>query len=116
MKQILLPIAFFVGSSLVAIASVALSVSPGAAQDQGVQSLNSALSYPTSSERFFRAGQQQLEQEIQRLQQGSNAQATDVLRIEPTVYEQQRDWQRQQDQQFLDRVGTPQRHFPNHSH
>jgi uncharacterized protein YcbK (DUF882 family) len=62
-----------------------------------------ALASPTSSERFFEAGRQQLEKEIQRLQQGSNAQTSDILKIDPAIFQQLRNLQ-QQEQHFLDGV------------
>jgi hypothetical protein len=107
MKRIFLLIVVFASSSLVSIASIGTWVSPVAAQDHGLQNVSNALASPTSAERFFNEGQQQQEYEIQRLQQGSNAQPSDVLKIDPSIVQQQRNWQ-QQEQQPLEGVLAPQ--------
>ena len=107
MKRIFLLIVVFVSSSLVSIASIGTCISPVAAQDHGLQNVVNALASPTSSERFFDVGWQQLEQEIQRLQQGSDEQTSGVLKIDPAISQQQRNWQ-QQEQQPLDGVRAPQ--------
>jgi hypothetical protein len=107
MKRILLLVVVFVSSSLVSIASIGTCVSPAAAEDHGSPYVVNALASATSSERFFEAGRQQLEQEIQRLQQGSNAQTSDILKIDPAIFQQQRNLQ-QQEQHLLDGVRAPQ--------
>ncbi|MBD1871626.1 hypothetical protein H6F95_30865 [Cyanobacteria bacterium FACHB-471] len=53
--------------------------------------INAALNYPTAAERFFNEGQQQFEQEVQRLSEPSNT--TEALQIDgnlPDTSEQQR--------------------------
>jgi hypothetical protein len=107
MKRMLLLIVVFMSSGLVSIASIGTCISPVAAQDHGLQKRGNFLAVPTSSERFFGKGRRQLKQEIQRLQQGANAQASDVLKIDPTIFQQQQNLP-QQEQQLLDRVGAPQ--------
>lgn len=55
--------------------------------------INSALNYPTSSQRFFNQGNRQLEAEIQRLTQENPVNATVPLHIDeslPAKLEQQR--------------------------
>lgn len=102
MKRIPLLIVILVSSSLVSIASMGTRASPVAAQDHELQNVSNALASPTSSERFFDAGRRELEHEIQRLYQGSDAQLSDVLEIDPEIFQQQRDWQQQE--QLLDGV------------
>lgn len=113
MKRLLLLIAFFISASLFSITSVGMCVLPAAAQNYEVQTLNSALASPTNAERFFKAGQQQLEREIQRLQQGSGTRFATVLKVDPIILHQQRNWQQQQEQQFLDRVHELQKPTPH---
>jgi uncharacterized protein YcbK (DUF882 family) len=107
MKRILLLVMVFVSSSLVSIASIVTCVSPAAAEDHGSPDVGNALASPTSSERFFKTGRQQLEEEIQRLQQTSNAQTSDILKIDPAIFQQLRNLQ-QQEQHLLDGVRLPQ--------
>ncbi len=104
MKRLLLLIARFINAGLISIAFVGICVFPATAQSCELQMLNSALASPTSAERFFKAGQQQLERDIQRLQQGSGTQIAGVLKVDPAIMKQQRNWQQQQERQFLDRV------------
>jgi hypothetical protein len=55
--------------------------------------INSALNYPTSSQRFFNEGIRRLEQEIRRMTQERSADATEPLHIDedlPTIQEEQR--------------------------
>jgi hypothetical protein len=106
MKRILLLVVVFVSSSLVSIASIGTGVSPAAAEERGARDVGNALAYPRSSERFFEAGRQQLEEEIQRLQQGSNEQTSDILKIDPAIFQQQRNLQ-QQEMHLLDGVRAP---------
>jgi hypothetical protein len=111
MKRILLLVLVFMSSSLVSIAALGTCASPVAAQEYrfqgGLQSVGGALATPTNSERFFNEGQRQLEREIQRLQKGSNVQSSNILKIDPSIEQQQRDLQRQE-HQFLDGVSVPQ--------
>jgi hypothetical protein len=107
MKRILLLIVVFVSSSLVSMASTVTCISPAAAEDSRLQNVGNVLASPTSSERFFKEGQQQLEREIQRLQQGSNAQISDILKIDPAIFQQLQNLQ-QQEQHPLDGVREPQ--------
>lgn len=114
MKRLLLLIAYFISASLfISIASVGICVFPAVAQNYEVQTLNSALASPTNAERFFKTGQQQLEQEIQRLQQRSGTQFATVLKVDPAVLNQQQNWQQQQERQFLDRVHEQQNPTPH---
>jgi len=107
MKRMLLLVMVFVSSSLFSMALIGTCVSPAAAEDYGSQDVGNALASPTSSERFFEEGRQQLEQKIQRLQQGSNAQTSDILKIDPAIFQQQQNLQ-QQEQHLLDGVHAPQ--------
>ncbi|MEO1407010.1 MAG: hypothetical protein AAFV54_11040 [Pseudomonadota bacterium] len=111
MERMLLLAVFFVSSSLVSLAPIGTDVSPAMAAEilpaepSRLGSVVHALVSPTSSERFFEEGRQQLEQEIQRLQQGSNAQSSDILKIDPAISQQQQNLQ--QDQYLLDGVHAP---------
>lgn len=107
MKRILLLVVVFVSSSLISVASIGMSLSPAVAKDHGFPNVGNILATPTNSERFFEAGRQQLEKEIQRLQQGSNAQTSDILKIDPAIFQQQRNLQ-QQELNLLDGLRTPQ--------
>ncbi|MEM9007330.1 MAG: hypothetical protein AAGE59_27875 [Cyanobacteria bacterium P01_F01_bin.86] len=111
MERMLLLAVLFGSSSLVSLASIGTDVSPAMAAEflpaepREFGSVVDALVSPTSSERFFEEGRQQLEQEIQRLQQGSNAQTVDILKIDPAISQQQQNLQ--QDQYLLDGVHAP---------
>ncbi len=104
MKRLLLLITCFISASLVSIASVGICVFPATAQTDEIQTLNSALASPTSAERFFKAGQQQLERDTQQLQHDSKTPIAGVLKVDPAIMKQQQNCQQQQEQQFLDRV------------
>ncbi|AFY32173.1 hypothetical protein [Calothrix sp. PCC 7507] len=56
--------------------------------------ITNALSYPTSSQRFFQEGRDLLEIEIQRLQQNSPTSRA-ILCIDPEILPQKRDRQKQ---------------------
>lgn len=78
------------GMALAMLISTAL-VSPNLALAVSPQ-IGSALNYPNSSERFFNEGQQQFEQELQRLTE-TPANPSELLHIDetlPTTLEQQR--------------------------
>jgi hypothetical protein len=93
MKRILLPILFFICANLCSVVWIETSISPVAAKDCPVQTVGSALDSPTNSERFFNQGQRQLEQEIQRLQKAPERENSELLKIDPTILQQQRDLQ-----------------------
>jgi hypothetical protein len=111
MKRILLAVAIVLSSSLIGIAASGVFASIAAAQNYQLQHVNNALAFPRSSERFFDAGRQQIDQEVQRLRQGSNEQTTDLLDIDPTILQQQQNLQ-PPEQQFLDEVGAPHSTLP----
>jgi hypothetical protein len=70
--------------------------------------INAALNYPTAAERFFNEGQQQFEQEVQRLSEPSSN-PTETLEIDeslPGTSEQQRLQLEQPDGRSQDR-NTP---------
>jgi hypothetical protein len=102
MKRVFLPnakrspreIAVLVALISIAITFVDARVLPVAAGERGSRNVINSLAYPTSSECFIEAGQQRLEQEIQRLQRGSNVRTPDLLEIDPAVFKQQQDWHR----------------------
>ncbi|MEM9266275.1 MAG: hypothetical protein AAGA46_12190 [Cyanobacteria bacterium P01_F01_bin.13] len=50
--------------------------------------LSAALAYPNSSQRFFEAGNEQLEQEIQRLSEVDDNNVKSLLTVHPEVIEQ----------------------------
>jgi hypothetical protein len=100
MKRMLLLVVFFISSSLLGIASIETWASPAAAQ----RYLDGSLYSPNNAERFFKAGHQSMEHEIQLLQQDPHIQVAEVLKIDPAIAQQMRDWQEQQDRQFLTKV------------
>lgn len=66
-------------------------IAPSLASSDFTQ-IDAALNYPTAAERFFNEGQQQFEQEVQRLSEPSTA-TTEPLHIDeglPATSEQQR--------------------------
>lgn len=105
MKRLLLLTMVFISSSLVSIASIGTYVSPATAQDHGLQNFGS-IGATRSSERFFNAGRQQMEQEIHRLEAGSNVQTSGILRVDPAIFQEQQDLQ-QLEQQFLNEGRVP---------
>lgn len=92
MKRLpLLPMIF--ATSLTCVVLIGSDGSPAAAQTVPARITN-ALAYPTSSQRFFEAGNEQLEIEIQRLQH--NPQAMPTLHISREVQQQQQTLQQQE--------------------
>jgi len=74
--------------SLMGVAIATLSVStffasPGLASSTLTQ-IDAALNYPTAAERFFDEGQQQFEQEVQRLSEPS-PNTTETLRLDESL-------------------------------
>jgi hypothetical protein len=112
MKQRLLLVLVFVSSNLVIIAANGMYASPLPAQARGFQNVVNGLVFPTSSQSFFEAGQQQLEQEIKHLEQGFKQQPSALLEIEPAVFQQQQNLQ-QQEQPPLDGGSVLQNHREN---
>jgi hypothetical protein len=88
--------------SLLGLASVITARSPLQAQPISCQQLRgiaNVLASPTSSERFFSAGRQQLEQDIHKLQQNPQVQPS-VLNVAPKLSEPQQIWQQEQERQL----------------
>ncbi|MGF1535857.1 MAG: hypothetical protein ACFB4J_05135 [Elainellaceae cyanobacterium] len=102
MKRMLLIAAVFASSSLVGLASAEAQASPLSLSNQDLQTITSALAFPTSSERFFTEGRERFEREIQAFQQGSAAQTAELLTVDPTLLDQSQDLE----QHFFD--GLPQ--------
>lgn len=95
MKRLLLsPLIFTVALSWVAL--VTSNASAAVAQTVPTQITNS-LAYPTSSQRFFQDGDDQLEIEIQRLQHNSQT-TPSTLHISQEVWQQQQILQQQEPQ------------------
>lgn len=102
MKRILLLAAVFVSSSVFSVESMGTYAVPAMADNfspitEGElgSAINSLVS-PTSSERFFEEGRQQLEQELRHLHQEPNEQTSDLLMVDPDIFQQQQDLQQEQ--------------------
>jgi hypothetical protein len=95
MNRLLLSLWVLTASTTFSIALTGIQASVAIAHDEiqrGIQDINNALAYPTSSQQFFEEGQERLEIRIDQLQHQAQR-VMPVLDISPDVFQQQQHWQ-----------------------
>lgn len=106
MKRIYLPLAIWLGSSLVSIAFIGTFVPAAVAGRGGVQKVINSLAQPNSFERFFERGRERLEREIQYLQRVPGVSDRELLTIDPAVLDGPKH-PRELERESSDRVPAP---------
>lgn len=113
MKHLIQSLKFATIFTLMASGFIGVTLFPANAETVP-RSVTNALAYPTSSQRFFEEGYEQLEREIQRLQEP--APATPVLSVNPDLQQQDlQQWQPWDEEQLTgggDRLPTESQELP----